>query len=183
MLFFRFVLFTGIAVLGLSGVHAPVLEVSDCTSVSAVADGHRCPDWGFFAHRRINRLAVLTLPPPMMVFFKKHIDWVADHAVDPDMRRYATKQEGPRHFIDLDNYGKPPFADLPRTWPEAMAAYTDIYVVTSANDFVCCADTTSLCRIPDRRLCMICLPNTSCRSSTATRKHWLPILCVIFWVI
>ncbi len=136
MLFFRFVLFTGIAVLGLSGVHAPVLEVSDCTSVSAVADGHRCPDWGFFAHRRINRLAVLTLPPPMMVFFKKHIDWVADHAVDPDMRRYATKQEGPRHFIDLDNYGKPPFADLPRTWPEAMAAYTDIYVVTSANDSV-----------------------------------------------
>lgn len=93
-----------------------------------------CPDWGFFAHRRINRLAVLTLPPQMMVFFKRHIDWIADHAVDPDMRRYATKQEGPRHFIDLDNYGSMPFAQLPRTWPEAMAAYTDLFVVTASND-------------------------------------------------
>lgn len=94
------------------------------------------PDWGFFAHKRINRLAVFTLPPKMMGFFKKNIDWLADHAVDPDMRRYATKQEAPRHYIDLDNYGKPPFDSLPRQWTDALAAYTDIWLVTTPGDTV-----------------------------------------------
>jgi hypothetical protein len=56
---------------------------------------HQSPDWGFFAHKRINRLAVLTLPPQMMVFFKPNIDYLTDHAVDPDMRRYASKHEAP----------------------------------------------------------------------------------------
>jgi hypothetical protein len=97
---------------------------------------HSTPAWGFFAHKRINRLAVLTLPPEMMVFFKKNIDYVSDHAVDPDMRRYATKQEGSRHYIDLDNYGVPPFEALPRQWLDAMAKFTDIWVVNSANDTI-----------------------------------------------
>lgn len=90
--------------------------------------------WGFFAHQRINRLAVLTLPPEMMAFFKKNIDYIADHAVDPDMRRYASKQEGARHYIDLDHYGAPPFGTLPRQWGEAMAQYTEIWTVSSAGD-------------------------------------------------
>jgi len=92
--------------------------------------------WGFFAHRRINRLAVLTLPPEMMVFFKPHIDWISDHATDPDMRRYATPWEGPRHFIDLDEHGTPPFEGLPRTFTEALLQYTDIRGVTAAGDTV-----------------------------------------------
>jgi hypothetical protein len=101
----------------------------------AGGDAHAAhPDWGFFAHRRINRLAVLTLPPKMMVFFKKNIDWVADHAVDPDMRRYATKHEAPRHYIDLDNYGKPPFDNLPRHWTDAMAQYAEVWVVPAPGD-------------------------------------------------
>ncbi len=91
------------------------------------------PAWGFFAHKRINRLAVLTLPPEMMVFFKKNIDYITDHAVDPDMRRYATKNEGPRHFIDLDMYG-PLYDSLPRYWPEAVMKYTDLYVVANNGD-------------------------------------------------
>lgn len=90
-------------------------------------------NWGFFAHKRINRLAVLTLPPQMMVFFKPNIDYITDHAVDPDMRRYASKVEAPRHYIDLDNYG-PPFDNLPRTWIEAMMAYTDVWVVGAPGD-------------------------------------------------
>ena len=94
------------------------------------------PDWGFFAHKRINRLAVLTLPPEMMVFFKPHIDYVTDHAVDPDMRRYSTKHEGPRHFIDLDNYGAAPFESLPRQWTDALLAHTDIWIVKASGDTV-----------------------------------------------
>lgn len=97
---------------------------------------HSQPAWGFFAHKRINRLAVLTLPPEMMVFFKPNIDWLTDHAVDPDMRRYATKHEAPRHYIDLDMYGSPPFDNLPRLWAEAMIKYTDVWVVQSAGDTI-----------------------------------------------
>lgn len=93
------------------------------------------PEWGFFGHKRINRLAVLTLPPPMMVFFKPHIDYITDHAVDPDMRRYASKHEGPRHFIDLDNYG-PPFDSLPRLRTEALQYFTEIWVVKNTGDTV-----------------------------------------------
>ena len=93
------------------------------------------PEWGFFAHKRINRLAVLTLPPQMMVFFKPNIDYISDHAVDPDMRRYASKHEGPRHFIDLDNYG-PPFDDLPRQRVDAMQYFTEIWVVKNTGDTV-----------------------------------------------
>ncbi len=94
------------------------------------------PAWGFFAHRRINRLAVLTLPPEMMVFFKQHIDWLADHATDADMRRYAVLAEGPRHYIDLDEYGEPPFAALPRTFLEALLRHTSVFGITTRGDTV-----------------------------------------------
>ncbi len=97
---------------------------------------NQSPDWGFFAHKRINRLAVLTLPPEMMVFFKPNIDYLTDHAVDPDMRRYASKNEAPRHYIDLDNYGAPPYPDLPRQWVDALMAHTDIWAVKASGDTV-----------------------------------------------
>lgn len=80
--------------------------------------------WGFFAHRRINRLAVFSLPPEMMVFYKPHLEFLTAHAVDPDKRRYAVAAEGPRHYIDIDHYGPPPFDSLPRSWEEAVARYT-----------------------------------------------------------
>jgi len=62
------------------------------------------PLWGFFGHQRINRLAVFTLPPEIFKFYKLHIDYITENAVNPDQRRYAVKEEAPRHFIDLDNY-------------------------------------------------------------------------------
>ena len=62
--------------------------------------------WGFYAHKRINRLSVFTLPPDMIVFYKKHIEFITEHAVDPDKRRYAVDGEAPRHFIDIDHYSE-----------------------------------------------------------------------------
>ncbi|MFN7115332.1 MAG: zinc dependent phospholipase C family protein [Saprospiraceae bacterium] len=89
------------------------------------------PEWGFFGHRRINRLAVFTLPPEMMLFYKKHIEYLTEHAVDPDKRRYATKHEAPRHFIDIDRWDKYPFTKVPRDWTDALMQYTDIYIVNN----------------------------------------------------
>ncbi len=80
--------------------------------------------WGFYGHRKINYCAVFLLPPQMMVFYKKHIDFLAEHAVDPDKRRYAVAEEGPRHYIDLDYFGTYPFDSLPRSWKEATEKYS-----------------------------------------------------------
>nr|MDQ3047944.1 S1/P1 Nuclease [Bacteroidota bacterium] len=31
--------------------------------------------WGFFAHKKINRMAVFTLPSGMIGFYKQHIEY------------------------------------------------------------------------------------------------------------
>ena len=110
------------------------------------------PEWGFFAHKRINRLAVFLLPPDMMVFFKKNIDWISDHAVDADMRRYATKNEAPRHYIDLDLYGDPPYGRLPRLFPDALQTFTTIYAVNRRNDTLVVYDPREERTEEERRL-------------------------------
>ena len=66
--------------------------------------------WGFFAHQRINRLAVFTLPGELIRFYKSNISYITEHAVDADKRRYADTAEAARHFIDADHYGHAPFA-------------------------------------------------------------------------
>lgn len=79
--------------------------------------------WGFFGHRRINEYAVYLLPPEMLVFYKLHLAYIRDHAVDADKRRYILKAEAPRHYIDLDHYGAYPFSNLPRRLDSALARF------------------------------------------------------------
>ncbi|MFZ4542540.1 MAG: zinc dependent phospholipase C family protein [Saprospiraceae bacterium] len=90
--------------------------------------------WGFFAHKKINRLAVFTLPVEMAGFYKKHLDFIEEHAVDPDKRRYSSKFEAPRHYIDLDAYGEAPFSELPRNWLDALIKYSEIFAVNRQSD-------------------------------------------------
>ncbi len=82
-----------------------------------------CYCWGFFGHRMINDYAVFLLPPEMMVLYKPNINFITEHAVDPDKRRYAIAAEGPRHFIDIDLYGAYPYKELPRRYEDAVAKY------------------------------------------------------------
>jgi hypothetical protein len=65
----------------------------------------RVSHWGFYAHHQINYHAVFLLPPEMMKLYKPNIDFLSEHAVDPDKRRYVVAEEGARHFIDIDHYG------------------------------------------------------------------------------
>ena len=84
--------------------------------------------WGFYGHKRINRLACFTLPPDMFPFFKRHIDFISDESVGPDRRRYAVTGEAPRHYIDIDHYaksGQDPFATMPRKWSDAVAKFSE----------------------------------------------------------
>lgn len=81
--------------------------------------------WGFWAHQRINRMAVFTLPPEMLSFYKTNLEYLTEHAVDPDKRRYAVDYEAPRHYIDIDHYGVYPFDNVPRKWKEAVDKFSE----------------------------------------------------------
>ena len=81
--------------------------------------------WGFWAHKRINRMAVFTLPPDMIGLYKSNIEYLTDHSIDPDKRRYVDDKEAPRHYIDIDYYGAYPFDELPRGWDSARSKFTE----------------------------------------------------------
>src|SRR5436309_13009683 len=83
-----------------------------------------CYSWGFFAHRKINYYAVFLLPSEMIGFYKKNINYLTEHAVDPDKRRSLVSGESAKHFIDIDHYGVYPFEALPRKWEKAVEKYS-----------------------------------------------------------
>jgi hypothetical protein len=77
--------------------------------------------WGFWAHKKINRMAVFTLPPEMVLFYKKHIDYITDHSIDPDRRRNVMHEEAPRHYFDTEHYGS--LDSVPQFWKDAVEKY------------------------------------------------------------
>lgn len=81
--------------------------------------------FGFFAHRKMNRMAVFTLPPEMVGFFKKHVEYLSERSIDPDRRAHAVEGEAPRHYIDIDHYGENPFEIVPQRWNEAVETFTE----------------------------------------------------------
>ncbi|WP_246255325.1 zinc dependent phospholipase C family protein [Cyclobacterium plantarum] len=91
-----------------------VLQITSLNQVSG---------WGFYAHRLINRQAVFSLPPELMVCFKPHIRFISEKAVNPDRRRYAVKREAEKHFIDLDVYGDSALVLLPIFWSDAVKQF------------------------------------------------------------
>ncbi|HWH63093.1 MAG TPA: zinc dependent phospholipase C family protein [Ginsengibacter sp.] len=85
--------------------------------------------WGFYAHKKINYLAVFLLPPQMLILYKPNIEFITEHAVDPDKRRYAVAAEGPRHYIDIDHYGKYPYTELPHNYNDAIAKFGEDTII------------------------------------------------------
>jgi hypothetical protein len=81
--------------------------------------------WGFYSHKKINRMAVFTLPPQMIGFYKKHIEYITEHATDPDRRCFADEKEAPKHYLNIDCYGDKPFDVMPKLWKDAVAKYTE----------------------------------------------------------
>ncbi|MFD1257468.1 zinc dependent phospholipase C family protein [Mucilaginibacter terrae] len=80
--------------------------------------------WGFYAHYRVNRLAIFTLPKAMSGFYQANIKYLTEHAISADRRRYVDSAEIPRHFFDADRYGKNPFHTVPQKWTDAVLKYT-----------------------------------------------------------
>lgn len=79
-------------------------------------------DWGFFGHRLITKMAIYTLPQELAGFYKKNASLIIEKSVVPDQRRYVIPEEGPRHYIDLDEYGDK-IDSLPKYWDLAVEEY------------------------------------------------------------
>lgn len=93
--------------------------------IAYISPIHPAQAWGFWAHKRINRLAVFTLPPEMIGFYKKNIEYITERALSPDKRRYSMKGEAEKHYIDIDHYGGYPFDNVPRKWNAAVEKFTE----------------------------------------------------------
>lgn len=83
-----------------------------------------CTSWGFFAHKEINKMAVFSLPQPLMSFYKTHIDFITQQAVNPDKRRYIVVGEAPKHYMDIEYYTDSILSVCP-TWSEASQVYPE----------------------------------------------------------
>lgn len=80
--------------------------------------------WGFDTHKFIMSRAIDILPEAIRPFFQASRVFVVEHAIDPDLWRIAGfTDEPPRHFVDMDAYGKYPFSELPRAYDAALAKY------------------------------------------------------------
>lgn len=62
--------------------------------------------WGRKGHQILARLALQDLPPGPAAWFHGLEDTVAAHSSDPDTWKHD-RQEGPRHFLDMDRYPGP----------------------------------------------------------------------------
>jgi hypothetical protein len=80
--------------------------------------------WGFYGHKKINRMAVYAIPAPLSSFYKKNIEYITQHAVDPDKLKFIDSTEAVHHYINIDHYGVEGFKKLPKYWKDAVKKYT-----------------------------------------------------------
>ena len=89
-----------------------------------IAGPVRVGAWGAGGHRLILERAIDLLPPELRSAFDADRTTLLAHASDPDLWRTAGfEEEAPRHFLDIDAYGPPPFSALPREFGAAVEKY------------------------------------------------------------
>jgi hypothetical protein len=92
--------------------------------VAFVVAPSRPEAWGLDVHRFITERAIDLLPEAIRPFYQKHRAFIVERSVDPDLWRVVGfEDEPPRHFVDMDAYGKAPFPNLPRDYDRAVERY------------------------------------------------------------
>ncbi|MFT4155268.1 zinc dependent phospholipase C family protein [Parafilimonas sp.] len=64
------------------------------------------------------------MPACVRRFFFSNMDTVALTSIRPDQRRSSDRNEGPKHFIDIENYGNGAMLNMPRDVQPAVEKYT-----------------------------------------------------------
>jgi hypothetical protein len=100
------------------------ITIAVVLSIPAFRQAHA---WGSWGHQHINNAAVFTLPKEMRSFFYNHTDFVTEEAVVPDLRKFINgdRGEGPKHFIDLEEYNYTDAAAMAQSMKEAKEKYED----------------------------------------------------------
>jgi hypothetical protein len=85
--------------------------------------------WGYNGHNKINGNAHLSFTPEMEQFQAWAIT-LAEHASDADYRKDIDPNEGPRHYLDIDNYpGFLTSGRIPQTYDSVIALYGQAFVI------------------------------------------------------
>jgi hypothetical protein len=81
--------------------------------------------WGFDAHRIITRTAAEAMPEPLAAFYSTRAARIAAASIEPDsrLRQQLHEVEDRRHYLDLDEISRPPFADIPASEEAARARF------------------------------------------------------------
>lgn len=81
--------------------------------------------WGAAAHQLITRRAIDLLPPELKPFYEHYREEIVLRSNDPDLWRNVPWDDDPNHFVDfgIPEFGKPPFAELPREHGAALAKF------------------------------------------------------------
>lgn len=80
--------------------------------------------WGFYVHQTATQLAIYELPKKLQRFFFSNIDSITANAIRPDKRRTYDRNEAPKHFIDIENYGADAINNMPHDLQTAIAKYS-----------------------------------------------------------
>jgi len=86
------------------------------------------PPWGFFGHKKITEMAIYTLPVELIGFYKSNAENLIEKSVAADRRRYVIEAEGPRHYIDLDDFEEQD--SIPKYWFDAVEKYGEETLVS-----------------------------------------------------
>ena len=81
--------------------------------------------WGLKAHRWVATRAAEMVGSRCAALVEGHARELADRAVEPDtvLKSRLGRVEKIRHYLDLDDYGPPPFTALPREQARAVARF------------------------------------------------------------
>jgi hypothetical protein len=85
--------------------------------------------WGYNGHHMINQGCALSFIPDMEQFSGWEMV-LAEHASDADYRKDTDPNEGPRHYIDIDNYAE--FISdgkIPQNYDSVIALYGPGFVI------------------------------------------------------
>jgi hypothetical protein len=85
--------------------------------------------WAMDVHKDLTRRAVEGLPPDLRPFFMAQVDFISEHAADPDLWRIVGLRgdlgsEDSNHYLDIDALDEPaPFANVPHEWDAFVKRY------------------------------------------------------------
>ncbi len=75
--------------------------------------------WGDKGHRTVTQVALKGVPPELGPWFQGRELRMLEASVEPDRWKSHDRKEGPRHYLNVELYGKP--SDIPHDAGEALA--------------------------------------------------------------